>query len=322
MNMLSPSPDPEAEFTARSDFPDIVEDFIQRLNNTHESQDEPYPARPISQEALTINNQGAAHAAGPSCAADCDTHQASIQPAPPHTPREDYRSNMINPAHQHRSNMDPLQPRSSVTNQRNSSPAAKRFTVARNGKENRSPETQRDPKNPAFATLPNTNTSHRKASRPKQKCYKLRNKPAPQLRAHTTAIPETETSPLSSLERERQRPLGKATQQQVKQHIRSRPKRRYLFGPGKHRHHEGSRKRARHSPDRGISPSPSPPPDSTPGPSTTPSRPQQSIEQKETPRGPPIASPAVRATLTLPRRSIRTPFDNYKGAQDYPPITP
>jgi hypothetical protein len=215
MNMLSPSPNPEAEFTARSDFPDIVEDFIQRLNNTHEVQDEPYPARPSSQEAPTINNQGAAHATGPSGASEvhCDAHdQASIKPAPPHTPREDHRSNTIN--HQHRYSMYPLQPRSPVTNQRNLSPTTVRSTAARNGKENWKPETQKDPRISASATFPNTNTpSHCKASRPKRKCYRLRNKPASQPRAHTTAIPETEASPFSPLERESLRPLGKDTQQ-------------------------------------------------------------------------------------------------------------
>ena len=244
-NRLSPSPDPEANFTARPDFPSLVDDFLQGINTnnvpeeTHQTDE--MPGYQMEERLLLQDGNNIAPAS--------EYEEDSNLPEP------------CGQAHWHHSRSSSLEPPSRnqpSTSQahyssRSNTAGHKRKRTAHEDKENIPPDMSAAHNTPPLNDTHCQNAHHPSTSRPKRKCYRKR-------RA---------THPLNAIGEEpalRNAPevteTGSTTEnhppESPKHKPRSRHKKRCRFGPGRHNFtHSRDREERRIPPDTpttGISP--------------------------------------------------------------------
>ena len=239
INRLSPSPDPEAEFTARADFSDLIDDFLNNIND-HRAQPDDEAHSQGNPEELNNAQMVVIHAPNQAETTQGNTNanlytggQDALQP--PYDPRNG-ESEVVTASHQ--TNYTPLPRRES--NQ-------KRKASTLWDKENLAPTLRVATGGPAVAP----DNQQIPSSRNKRKCYKKR---------HTHRAPfsdlqscELQEQPVSvpSYRREDEQAHMQATshacestqhkgkgedKRTTQQHLpTSRTKRRCFFGPNKHR---------------------------------------------------------------------------------------
>ena len=165
INRTSPSPDPEAEFTARADFSEQVDEFLQGIINNMGNPDPPIPA--AAQDNQENYHQPAGSPRG----------QANAEVNHRDPPRTDEQASPQPAQH----------PQLAISSSPFMSPTEQRTHETYRGKENEDPSQQIHPGQ--HYTLPQThiaNWSRGMKSRPKRKCFKQKT------REHT--YPATEPS--------------------------------------------------------------------------------------------------------------------------------
>ena len=201
---LSPSPDLEAEFTAREDFSDLVDNFLQGISTHRNHRHEVQQAndRPDTPCAHTSSPYTAGETENHSSPADTAIHANHCQQTSIHTTSPQQRES---PPPQHHSTQTEYP-------QQMNKQSLKRKTTEQPGKENVPPSAQPT----LLRTCFDAGTS--KSSKPKHKCFKRR------------ASIDTQRCILSSLEEENCRQnLGGKNERSLKatkdkELLKSRPK--------------------------------------------------------------------------------------------------
>ena len=289
IHRLSPSPDPEADFMARPDFPELIDAFIQGIhpqrqpNQTHQDN-EASGSTPIAEPVPPGNEVTLEAPSTPPAAATQEV------PQPAQGPRGS--TSATSP---HRNTRRPRSP---------DTQGHSRITEGNSSDLNREKENQ-------------LNIPVRKTSRQKRKCYRHKTPAAQSALCDISQRINTHNTTNNSHERETEN---------TRDPPRSRAKRRCLFGPRKHHSHIP---RLTSQEVRVSSPSRNTPSECSQGDvphspqnphslthRSDPSVPGPPVNKEKTPPPQQQECPSVatyRVTLTLPQPSSRNPFDKYRG---------
>ena len=208
IHRLSPSPDPEAEFAARPDFPLLVDDFLQGIHHTEDTEVTQTAAEGTSADP----NQGD------------EIEVIGREPGPPHdiTAPLEPGSSHRNDEHSGATSTQPMPLQSQTTRDTQHRPPKRKCSESRD-KENLPPNTQTD--RLLHTVPPRDPLSLRRSgvtSRPKKKCRRTNKIYQREGELHTTTT-----------RRPTEIANGKEGVTEDRERTHSRPKRRCLFGPGK-----------------------------------------------------------------------------------------